>query len=523
MRIAAIDLGTNSFHLVIADTKPNGAFRILSSEKETVRLGESGADMKYLTPEAMQRGLTALKRFKALMDARAVRSIRAIATSAIREAENQDEFLRKVRVELGITIEVVSGVEEGRLIYLGVLQALPLYAKRALVIDIGGGSTEYVIGERAIPRYIASLKLGAIRITRRFSLAESPSDRAIEEARKYIIGELSPTAKEIRKQGFEVLAASSGTAQSIAAMIAFSRANSSTSTPVIPDRLNNFHCTAEEVRNAVRKLLVVRSASERKRLPGIDEKRADIIIGGALILQESMRLIGAKEMVVSSNALREGIIYDAIHSRRAHLDKRHDKLRNVRIASVRHLAEHCGYDEKHAEHIAMLCDSIYTQLQPLHGLDEQAREYLRYAAVLHDIGYHISHAEHHKHSYYMISNADLLGFTYEEIEIIANIARYHRKSHPKLKHESFLRLQTDEHREMVRKLAAILRIAEGLDRGNIGIIRSVECKLSRQKVEIRLKKKRGAGRDAELEIWGADRKKMLFQEVYAREVRFIEA
>ena len=165
------------------------------------------------------------------------------------------------------------------------------------------------------------------------------------------------------------------------------------------------------MRTAVRKLLLVRSPSERKKLPGIDEKRADIIIGGALILQESMRLIGAKEMVVSSNALREGIIYDAIHSRRAHLDKRHDKLRNVRIASVRHLAEHCSYDEKHADHIVMLCDSMFTQLKSLHGLDEQAREYLRYASILHDVGYHISHAEHHKHSYYMISNADLLGFT----------------------------------------------------------------------------------------------------------------
>jgi exopolyphosphatase / guanosine-5'-triphosphate,3'-diphosphate pyrophosphatase len=187
------------------------------------------------------------------------------------------------------------------------------------------------------------------------------------------------------------------------------------------------------------------------------------------------------------------------------------------------LAEHCGYDEKHADHIVMLADSLFMQLKPLHGLGEQAREYLRYAAILHDVGYHISHAEHHKHSYYIISNADLLGFTYEEIEIIANIARYHRKSHPKLKHESFLRLQTDEHREIVRKLAAILRIAEGLDRGNIGIIHSVESKLTRQKVVLYLKKRRGAGRDAELEIWGADRKKMLFQEVYTREVRFIEA
>jgi exopolyphosphatase/guanosine-5'-triphosphate,3'-diphosphate pyrophosphatase len=353
-------------------------------------------------------------------------------------------------------------------------------------------------------------------------LAENPSERAIEEARRYIIGELSPTAKALRKQGFTTLAASSGTAQSIAALIAFSRA-STYEKPIIPDRLNNFHCSYEEVRTAVKTIVTARTVNERKKLPGLDEKRADIILGGALILQESMRLVGAKEMVVSSYALREGIIYDFIHSRRAHLDRRHDKLRDVRITSVRHLAEHCGYDEKHADHIATLCDSMFVQLKSLHGLDDQAREYLRYAAILHDVGYHISHAEHHKHSYYIISNADLLGFTHEEIEVIANIARYHRKSHPKLKHDGFLRLQTDEHRALVRKLAAILRIAEGLDRGNIGIIRSVKCRLSPQKVVLHLTKKRGAGRDAELEIWGADRKKMLFQEVYAREVRFLEA
>lgn len=521
MRLAAIDLGTNSFHLVIADTKPNGSFRILSSEKEMVRLGESGADMKYLTPEAMRRGITALRRFKALMDARSVRAVRAIATSAIREAENQGEFLHRVRVELGISIDVVSGFEEGRLIYLGVLQALAIYSKKSLVIDIGGGSTEYVLGERAVPRYIASLKLGAIRISRRFGLSDTPSDRAVEEARKYIVGELSPTAKVIRKQGFDVIAASSGTAQSIAAMIAYSRRNHSAK-PIVPDRLNNFRITYDEVRGVVRNLLTFRSPQERRKLAGLDERRADIIIGGALILQESMRLTDAKELLVSSYALREGIIYDYLHTRRPPRNRRHDKLRDVRVQSVRHLGEQCGYDETHANHVAALSDSMFVQLKKLHRLGDEAREYLRYAALLHDIGYHISHAEHHKHSYYIISNADLLGFTHEEVEVIANIARYHRKSHPKLKHEGFLRLLTDEHREMVRKLAAILRIAEGLDRGNIGIVRGIECHINPRKVELRLKRKRGIVRDTELEIWGAERKTMLFQEAYGREVKFVE-
>ena len=158
----------------------------------------------------------------------------------------------------------------------------------------------------------------------------------------------------------------------------------------------------------------------------------------------------------------------------------------------------------------------------MHRLGVEERKYLYYAALLHDIGYHISHTEHHQHSYYIISHADLLGFTNEEIEIIANIARYHRKSHPKLKHEGFARLQTDEHRDLVRKLSAILRITEGLDRRNIGIVRSVRCRITRNSVELLLKKKKNVLQDLELEIWGAERKKMLFQEVYGREVKFVE-
>ncbi len=520
MRIAAIDLGTNSFHLVIAETKPNGSFSVVASEKEMVRLGESGADMKLLTEEAMERGIACLRRFKAIIAARKVKAIRAIATSAIREAGNREVFIRRARAEVGISIDIISGVEEGRLIYLGMLQALPFFAKRSLTIDIGGGSTEYVIGERGSIKYITSLKLGAIRLTKKFGLAERPSLRAIEDARRHIIGELTPPSREIRKRKYVIAAGSSGTIQAVASIIAAMRTGL-TNSQAISVRLNNFTFTFAEVRVVVRKLLSVGSAIDRKRIPGLDEKRSDIIIAGALILEESMRLLGIKELTVSSYALREGVIYDYIRHLRSDVSA-HGKIRDVREQSVRHLAESSNYEQTHAEHIAALSLSIFDQTQRLHHLGIEDRKYLYYASLLHDIGYHISHTGHHQHSYYIISHADLLGFTNEEIEIIANIARYHRKSHPKLKHEGFARLQSDEHRDLVRKLSAILRIAEGLDRGNIGIIQSVNCKIHRNNVEIRLKSKKNASRDLELEIWGAERKKMLFQEVYGREVRFVE-
>ncbi|MDP4219280.1 MAG: Ppx/GppA phosphatase family protein [Bacteroidota bacterium] len=520
MRIAAIDLGTNSFHLVIADTKPNGSFRVVASEKEMVRLGESGADMKLLTEEAMERGIACLRRFKAIIAARKVKAIRAIATSAIREAENRDIFIRRARAEVGISIDIISGVEEGRLIYLGVLQAVPIFSKRSLVLDIGGGSTEYVVGERGSVKVVASLKLGAIRLTKKFGLAERPSLRAIESARKHIVGELTPISREIRKRKFIVAAGSSGTIQAIASIIAATRTGL-TSSQAINVRLNNFKFSYSEVRVVVRKLLSESSAIDRKRIPGLDEKRADIIIAGALILEESMRLLGIKELMVSSYALREGVIYDYIRHLRTD-GSAHGKISDVREQSVRHLGEISNYEQTHAEHVAALSLSLFDQTLRLHHLGTDERKYLYYASLLHDIGYHISHTEHHQHSYYIISHADLLGFTNEEIEIIANIARYHRKSHPKLKHEGFARLQSDEHRDLVRKLSAIIRIAEGLDRGNISIIRSVDCRINRNSVEIRLKPKKNAPRDLELEIWGAERKKMLFEEVYGRQVRFVE-
>lgn len=518
MRLAAIDLGTNSFHLVIADTKPNGSFRIVSSDKEMVRLGESGADMKYLTPEAMKRGMDALRRFKTVLDARKVKAVRAIATSAIREAENQDDFIRKVKSVLGINIEVVSGFEEGRLVYLGVLQALPLYAKKTLVFDIGGGSTEYALGERGNPKFIVSHKLGAIRLTKHFNLSDRPSPREVSAARRHIVGELAQTAKEIEKRGFAVAAVSSGTALSVASMVAALRGGQSGKTGTL--RLNSFTMDLAEVQEVVSLLLACSTTQQRRKIPGLDEKRADIILGGALILEQSMELLGANEVMTSTYALREGVLYDHLRHHRFNDGTAHRKIIDVREQSVRHLAELCHYDEEHSNHVAELALSIFDQTKRLHGMSTEAREFLYYASLLHDVGYHISHSEHHLHSYYIISHSDLLGFTNEEILVIANVARYHRKSHPKLKHEGFLQLQRDEHRELVRRLAAILRIAEGLDRGNLGLVRGVDTRIGSNKVEISLKLRRGMGRDASLEIWGAERKKTLFEEVFGREVRF---
>jgi exopolyphosphatase / guanosine-5'-triphosphate,3'-diphosphate pyrophosphatase len=523
MRLAAIDLGTNSFHLVIADTKPDGTFTVVESEKEMVRLGESGNDMKLLTPEAIERGIVALRRFRSIIAARKAETIKVVGTSALREAENRDQFIKLARVEAGIEVEVIGGFEEGRLIYLGALQAVSAFEKRALVIDIGGGSAEFVVGLKGEVKYVNSLKLGAIRLTRKFKLTEKPSTKQVIECRKLIAGELAIPSRAIRQLGYECSIGCSGTIESVASMISAIREGSTGAN----DRLNNFTFDHHDVQSVVETLLSAGTLDQRKKIAGLDAKRADIILGGALVLQESMRLLDIEKMTISSYALREGVIYDEIQrhhmpAQKASKIEHTEKVKDVREASIWKLAERTNFERSHSEQVAKLAIELFDKTKKLHGLGKQERDYLFYAALLHDIGYYISHSEHHKHSYYLIRHAELLGFTDEEIEIIANVARYHRKSHPKMKHAGFAQLMTNEHRETVRKLSAILRIADGLDRGHLSFVKELKISSSKQGVKCSLTPQRSAPRDLELEIWGADRKKMLFEEVFGRSVQFID-
>jgi exopolyphosphatase/guanosine-5'-triphosphate,3'-diphosphate pyrophosphatase len=523
MRLAAIDLGTNSFHLVIADTKADGTFTVVESEKEMVRLGESGNDMKQLTPEAIERGIEALRRFRAIIAARGAETIKVVGTSALREAENRDELIKRARAEAGIEVEVISGFEEARLIYLGALQAVSAYDSQSLVIDIGGGSAEFVVGLRGEVKYVNSLKLGAIRLTRKFKLSENPTSKQVIECRKLIAGELALPSRSIRQLGYTTAIGCSGTIESVAAMVSAMREGPTASS----DRLNNFSFDHHEVQAVVQRLLEAGTIEQRKKIAGLDEKRADIILGGALVLQESMRLLDITSITISSFALREGVIYDEIQrhhlpsGKKAKLEHT-EKVKSVREASIWKLAERTNFERAHSEQVAKLAVDLFDQTKRLHGLGANERDYLYYAALLHDIGYYISHSEHHKHSYYLIRHAELLGFTNEEIEIIANVARYHRKSHPKLKHAGFAQLMTDEHRETVRMLSALLRIADGLDRGHLSFVKALEVKIGKQGVSLALTPQRSAPRDLELEIWGADRKKMLFEEVFGRSVQFID-
>jgi exopolyphosphatase / guanosine-5'-triphosphate,3'-diphosphate pyrophosphatase len=462
--LAAIDLGTNSFHLVVARTVGNQRFEIITREKEVVRLGSGSSDMKTLAPDAIDRGIGALARMKRIADSHGA-DLRAVATSAVREAGNRQEFLDRARAEAGVDVQVIAGTEEARLIHLGVLQAVPAYDRRLLLIDIGGGSTEFLVGQASEILAARSLKLGAIRLTERFFAKERIRSGKVKDCRQYVRSFLAPVVRDVRKLGFEVAIGSSGTIANLAQMAAMERGED-------PQSINNLEFTRDELGAVVKAIVKADTAKARAKIPGLDEKRVDIIVGGAILLEQAFAELGIESMVVSDFALREGVLLDVMQQeRRTSLHH----LSDLRFESVLHLARRFEDDSEHSTHVTRLALQIFDQTTGLHRLGDDCEEYLEAAGLLHNVGLAISHEAHHKHSYYLIRNAEQLsGFTDREIELIAQISRYHRRSEPKGKHPEFAALRHDD-QQVVRKLAGILRVAIALDRTHAGIVHAVRC------------------------------------------------
>ncbi len=507
-RLAAIDIGTNSFHLIIVEVDANtGKFNILGREKESVRLGSGSTDMKHLGKDAMNRGIEALKKFAALAEA-AEAQVRAIATSAVREAMNQHEFIMRARLEAGIRIEVASGIEEARYIYLGILQSVPVFDKRILMIDIGGGSTEFLIGHGRDIAYDNSLKLGAIRLTERFFGGKDTDAKSVKACRQYIKGFMTSVTRGSKQHKYDIAVGSSGTIMNLANIINIKRGGEADA------RLNNFIFSKDELYSAVDDIIEAGTIKQKLKIPGLDPARADIITAGAILLEQIFKELKIKEMMISEYALREGIILDTIEKEFMLKDK--DHLGNIRYNSVMHIADNFRIEKEHSAHVTGLALKIFDLTKKLHKLGQAEREYLEAATILHEVGGFVSHSQHHRHSYYIIRNAEMLGFTENEKEIVANIARYHRKSHPKLKHPDYAKLSSDD-QLVISKLAAILRVADGLDRSHTSSIKNIECEIDDKEVTFILQ---GDEANMELEVWGATSRKQLFEEVFGIEVEF---
>ena len=469
--IAALDIGSNSVRMSLVRLhSESGTWTLLSQHKETVRLGQGEFDTKHISDEAMGRGVAVLRRFAEIARGRGASEIVAIATAALREAENRDAFLEHAREDAGIDVRVVPGVEEARLIYLGVTSGIELGEKRGLFIDIGGGSTELIVGTQTEHLMLDSLKLGAIRVGNQFLTGVTgPIPPALYEAmRQYTRNAAIHAYRKIREVGgFEIGIASSGTAMNLAS-VAARRAG------VEPETMRNYTLKTADIAS-VADMLCRLTLEERRRVPGLNPERADIIVSGAAVLQTLCEDLKIESLRISDRSLREGVLVEVMR-RRAGAGA--PELTGVRRRSIDRLGALVVAEQAHARHVADLALTLFDQARALglHDAGPDERELFEYGALLHDIGVFVAHTAHHRHSHYLIRNSELAGFTDEEIQFIANLAYFHRKSAPKKRHAHFQALGRDPQRH-VRHLSALLRLAEGMDRSHLGVVRDITLTL----------------------------------------------
>lgn len=511
--IAAIDLGTNSFHLVVVKLEQGGHFEIIHKQREVVRIAMGrSTEMKTLSSAGINRALNVLGSFKVIADKHNA-EIFAVATSAIREAPNQKQFLDLVKEKMNIDINVVSGFEEARLIYLGVLQGMNIYNKKVLLIDIGGGSTELLIGKKGKIEYAASLKLGAVRLSSKFFGNEKKFSRAkIEACRKHVSVELNPILRQIKRLGFSQVIGTAGTIQAIGHILRAEINNKQSE--YVP--LHNFTFTRTDYKRVAGQILKAQAKNDLLAIEGIDKSRVDIITAGTIIIDEIISRLKIKKLTISGYAMREGIVIDAIEKLGSGGEEK-SKLMQLRNESVVQLGKSYSFDYPHSLQVKKIALILFDEIRKIHKLTDEARELLEYAALLHDIGYHISIAKHHKHAYYLIKNSEMLGFNQREIEIIANIARYHRKALPKESHENLLPLNKED-QIMVEKLASILRLADGLEKTHAALIKDIKIRRNDKEYLMTL---RYLTTPPETELWAAEKRKTVFEDVFNLKMKII--
>lgn len=449
--------------MIVARASATG-FEVLTSEKEVIRLGTGGNDV--LSDDAMDRGIRALHKMRGIANAYGAQ-IFAVATSAVREAKNADDFIGRIHTEIDIPVKIISGSEEARLIFLGVSNCLALGDDKVLMVDIGGGSTEFSLSRGGHLDFAQSLKLGAVRLTDMFLTDAILNDAAVNKMVRHISSKFSLIAHDLRSYQPHRVVLSSGTAETIARMAAIRRTGST------PLTMNGFTFSRAELEVVFKEIIDCETPKERSLLDGMDPKRGDIIAAGAIILRVIVKGLDVEQLEYSDYSLREGVLFDSI-----------DRIFGTSVGdidssldSVRRLAQRCSVDMNHAAHVAYLSAEILRRLGLIFDIDTSNERLLVAAAYLANSGAAVSYSKHHLHSYYIIRNGDLLGFTDEEIEMIALIARYHRKAAPKQSHPEFARLD-DEQQAQIELLAGILRIATALDRSHDQCVSRVEISLT---------------------------------------------
>jgi exopolyphosphatase/guanosine-5'-triphosphate,3'-diphosphate pyrophosphatase len=464
MLFGAIDVGTNSIHLIVVEFDSTfDTTRVVYKDREMVRLGSDDAmESGQLSQKAMNKGIDALARFVDGARQRGAERLRAVATSAVREAENGDLFRARVEQQAGISLEILSAQEEARLIHLGVASGFPIYERLACIIDIGGGSTEFIVGDGERPYLLDSVKLGSLRLYDRF-LRGKTGAKAARDLDRHILATIAPLVDRVRRYRIDQMIGTSGTIMGLAAVDAAAQG-------IALNRVHGYTLTRARLETLQREMLQM-SESERRKMPGMNPRRSDIIVAGNALLIAALTQLGRDDIVVCERALRDGIIVDMVSQDRALADRLGDE-RVRRIEAIESLAHHYSQLGAHQRNVARLANVLFERLAGLHGLAPSDRDLLYAAAILHSIGKFVALSAHHKHTAYLVRHSPLAGWREDERELVAQIARYYRKTMPKPSHTDFA-AQSPADQRRIEALAAILRIADGLDERELGVVADI--------------------------------------------------
>jgi exopolyphosphatase/guanosine-5'-triphosphate,3'-diphosphate pyrophosphatase len=501
-RYAAIDIGSNSIRMEAAEVVFGQPARVLASEREVTRLGESVFRTGAVSEEALRATCAVLARMAALYRKLDVVGARAVATSAMRDTRNQQAFLARASEAAGTPVEIISGREEARLIYLGVESIWPQTGKRTLVIDIGGGSAEIIGAEDGVLREAFSKPLGAVRLREIFLKDDPPSPLQLHQMREYIQAKLDTPARRLGHAGWDRAIATSATAAAVAGAVA--RVPGSRRVEI--DRLRT---PTAQVGKLYRRLAELNLAA-RRRITGIGPRRAEIIVPGVAVLLEFLREFQLPAVYYSRAGVRDGIIADLAGR---NVGAELSRLSRDQRREVEEMGRKYGVPPEHARKVANISHLLFTALQPLHALPPASGRLLEAAAYLLDVGHYVSDSGHHKHSYYVVSNSDLAGFTQRERLLVACLCRYHRKSLPSPVHSQYQALSADDRRTLMF-LIPILRLADNLNRSRQQRIRGIECRLRDGQVVLEVR----SSQDIDLEQWGAERAGEAFRQIYNRPI-----
>jgi len=495
MLLGAIDVGTNSIHLIVVELDPRfGTSRTIIKAREMVRLGGGEALARgHLSKKAVQRGVAAIAKFAEAARAAGARDIRAVATSAVREASNRQEFLAAVRAASGVDVEVLGDVEEARLIHLGVSRGYPLRGRVACIFDIGGGSTEFIVGDAERPFFLHSVRLGSLRLFDEF-LRNGESTLGYRALDKHVRATLAPIAHQLSDYRFDLLIGTSGTVLGLAALDA-------AESGAAGQRAHGYVLKLERLR-ALQRTMVRLTAAERRKLPGMNPRRSDIIVAGNSIVIAILETLGREEFVVSERALREGIVVDYLE-RNIAVARRLGDERMQKFDAAHALVRRFGESDVHENHVAQLSLQLFDGLLGVHQFEPADRDVLFAAALVHDVGRAVNASAHHKHGAYIVRNAAFPGWRLEEVDLIAALVRYHRKSLPKMTHPEWATASPDR-RAKIEGLAGILRVADGLDRRHLGVVSSLAVEPSDAGIRLVVRATQDVGPEVDAALYKAE-------------------